>query len=233
MDLTLFSHRPIHERQQVPHALSGSSRKSPVYSHYWWLTRWGAPLLELSFHFLLITNCHSSFNGDRTAPEGWRGLAWAGPKRPLLPQLGVSGGTREPRFASRGNKAALLLLPLWEILDSAWQQTALLCLAAKRPHSMGSWFSFNFIPSPDEKRLPWNVRGAGREVSGGPEAPAAPPATGCWRHTLTEECCIPPLGALPGRSANEGPKPAHSRCRRGAQSPQLRRRAPGKAAAMP
>lgn len=42
----------------------------------------------------------------------------------------------------------------------------------------------------------------------------------------------PSLGALPGQSANEGPKPAHSSRRRGAKSPQLRRGAQGEAAAM-
>lgn len=168
---------------------------------------------------------------SRGTARVWAGLSWIKASSPT-PAVGARSHWRVKAHVqghSCGNKVAPLL-PLWEILDWVWQQTALLCLAAKFPHSPGSSLAFTFIPSPNEKD---SVKTSGDqgERPRMVQTPAATPVTGPWWHMLADwACCFPPFwGHLPAILPLLQPKPAHSSCRRDTERPAVQGEAAAKA----
>lgn len=158
------------------------------------------------------------------------GLSWFKASSPTL-AVGARSYCRVQAHVqghSCGNKVAPLL-PLWEILDCVWQQTALLCFAAKFPHSLGSSLAFTFIPSPNEKDS-IKMSGDQGETSHGPDTGSIPchwplEAHAHWLSLLPFSC----LGPFPGHFANEWPKLSHSSCRRDTERPAVQGEAAAKA----
>lgn len=207
--------------------------KSPICSQCCWLTRSDAScVLTSPFCCVLWVTAPAQLMRSRlkvrfecSSGMARAGLSWTQATSPALARGARShwGIKAHVHGHSHGNKAASLL-SLWEILDDVRQQTALLCLTAKHPHSLGSWLAFNFIPSPNEKYSLEMSGDQGERTHMALKASSGPgPDPG--GHILTDWAAAFPLfQAFWGHSANEWPNPALSSHWTGAKRPAAQER---------